>query len=151
MTNRRPRDPDQPILTRVPAERILLVSVLMVVGAFGLFEYELARRATTAEARTVAVNVLVMVETAYLLNCRSLTKSLLAVGLFSNPALLGGMTAMVGLQVLFTYLPFFHVVFESALIDLKAWARIVAVALGVMGVVAADKSLRRRRSSVPAG
>ena len=149
--NRRPRDPDQPILTRVLVERILLVSVLMVVGAFGLFEYELATGATTAEARTVAVNVFVMVETAYLLNCRSLTKSVLAVGLFSNPTLLGGMTAMVGLQVLFTYLPFFHVVFESAPIDLQAWVRIVSVALGVMLVVAAEKSLRRRRSAVHAG
>ncbi len=131
----------------MPAERILLVSVLMVVGAFGLFEYELARRATTAEARTVAVNVLVMVETAYLLNCRSLTKSLLAVGLFSNPALLGGMTAMVGLQVLFTYLPFFHVVFESALIDLQAWVCVAVVRQCPQGEQAVAGRVRPVRSS----
>jgi cation-transporting P-type ATPase F len=145
--NRRPRDPEQPILTRVLVERILLVSVLMLVGAFGLFEYELATGASTAEARTVAVNVFVMVETAYLLNCRSLTKSVLAIGLFSNPALLGGMTAMVGLQVLFTYLPFFNVVFGSAPIGGAAWGRVAAFAVVVMLVVAAEKAWRRRRAA----
>jgi cation-transporting P-type ATPase F len=33
---------------------------------------------------TVAVNVFVMVELFYLFNCRSLTKSMFAIGLFSN-------------------------------------------------------------------
>jgi cation-transporting ATPase F len=142
--NRAPRDPAQPILTRVLGERILLVSVLMLIGAFGLFEYELAAGATVAEARTVAVNVFVLVETAYLINCRSLTKSVLQIGVLTNPPLLLGMAGMIGLQVVFTYVPFFHVVFESAPIDLASWGRIVAVAVSVALVVAAEKSVRRR-------
>ena len=141
---RTPRDPDQPILTRVLGERILLVSVLMLIGAFGLFEYELASGATVAEARTVAVNVFVLVETAYLVNCRSLTKSVLQIGVFTNPPLLLGMAGMVGLQVVFTYVPFFHLVFESAPIDVASWGRIVAVAVIVALVVASEKSMRRR-------
>ena len=141
---RTPRDPAQPILTRVLGERILLVSVLMLIGAFGLFEYELAAGATAAEARTVAVNVFVLVETAYLVNCRSLTKSVLQIGVFTNPPLLLGMAGMIALQVVFTYVPFFHVVFESAPIDVASWGRIVAVAVVVAMVVAAEKSLRRR-------
>ncbi len=144
--DRPPRDPDQPILTRVLVDRIILVSVLMLIGAFGLFEYELASGATTAEARTVAVNVFVLVETAYLLNCRSLTQSFITLGFFSNPPLLAGMAAMVALQVLFTYMPFFHLVFESAPIDLAAWGRVAAVAFGVMLVVGVEKALRRRGS-----
>jgi magnesium-transporting ATPase (P-type) len=149
--DRPPRDPDQPILTRVLVERIVLVSVLMLIGAFGLFEYELMNGATTAEARTVAVNVFVLVETAYLLNCRSLTQAFVQIGFFSNPPLLAGMAAMVALQVLYTYLPFFHVVFESAPIDLAAWGRIVAVALGVMLVVGVEKAMRRRGAPTAAG
>ncbi len=144
---RAPRHPDQPILTRALLQRILLVSVLMLVGAFGLFEYERMTGASLEEARTVAVNVFVLVETAYLLNCRSLEKSVLQIGLLSNPPLLVGMAAMVGLQVLFTYLPFFHVVFGSAPIDLAAWGRIAAVAVGVSLAVAAEKTLRRRAAA----
>ncbi len=143
--DRPPRDPDQPILTSVLAARILLVSVLMLVGAFGLFRYELGTGAGVAEARTVAVNVFVLVEAAYLLNCRSLTRSFLQVGFFSNPPLLAGIAGMVALQILFTYLPFFHVAFGSAPIDAASWARVVAVALGVLLVVGLEKGLRRRR------
>jgi len=134
-----------PILTRVLVERILLVSALMLVGAFGLFQYELGTGATEAEARTVAVNVFVLVETAYLVNCRSLTTSVRQIGLFSNPPLIAGMITMLALQVAFTYLPFFTVAFDSAPIDLASWGRIVAVALLVSTVVAAEKALRRRR------
>jgi cation-transporting ATPase F len=121
--------------------------VLMLIGAFGLFEYELATGASAAEARTVAVNVFVLVETAYLVNCRSLTKSVLQIGVLTNPPLLVGMAAMIALQIMFTYLPAFHVIFESAPIDLAAWGRIVAVAVAVALVVGAEKSLRRRRAA----
>ena len=148
--HRPPRDPDQPILTSVLVQRILLVSVLMLIGAFGLFRYELGAGASVAEARTVAVNVFVLVETAYLLNCRSLTKSFLAIGFFTNPPLLAGMAGMITLQIVFTYLPFFHVAFGSAPIDAASWARVVAVALGVLLVVGVEKGVRRRRAALAA-
>ena len=42
---RPPRDPDQPLLTRALVVRILLVSTLLVAGAWWLFEWELAAAA----------------------------------------------------------------------------------------------------------
>jgi hypothetical protein len=56
-----------------PAHRARLL--LLLAGAFGLFLRELAQGHSLAEARTVAVNVFVMVEAAYLFNCRSLTRA----------------------------------------------------------------------------
>ena len=49
-----------------------------------------------AEARTVAVNVFVVVEAFYLFNCRSLTRSCIAVGVFSNPWVWVGTGLMAG-------------------------------------------------------
>ena len=67
----------QPILTFPLFMRTGLVSLLMLVGAFGLFLWELHMRgARWPQARTVVVNVIVMVEGSYLLNCRSLTHSI---------------------------------------------------------------------------
>ena len=61
------------------------VSLLMFAGGFALFLWELQREgASLAEARTVVVNAIVMVEAFYLLNCRSLTRSIFALGIFSN-------------------------------------------------------------------
>ena len=67
---RAPRAPRTPILSKALIGRIVLVSVLLLAGSFGLFLLEQARGHTLAEARTVAVNVFVVVEAFYLFNCR---------------------------------------------------------------------------------
>jgi len=144
---RPPRDPQEPILTRVLIWRILIVGFLMLVAAFGLFNYELRLAgASDNEARTVAVNVFVMVEVFYLLNCRSLTKSVFEVGFFSNPWVFGGACLMLVLQLLFTYVPAMNTAFGSAPIGIESWARIVAAGSVVMVVVGLEKFVARRRA-----
>ncbi len=82
---RPPRDPKTPILTGELIGRILLVSGVMLVGAFGSFEWAVGQGYSDAFARTVSVNVFVMVELFYLFNCRSLTKSMFAIGRLLQP------------------------------------------------------------------
>jgi cation-transporting P-type ATPase F len=142
--SRLPRDPKTPILTGVLVWRLFIVGLLLLTGAFGLFEWELRSGSTVAVARTVAVNVFVLVELFYLFNCRSLTQSMFRVGFFSNPLLFGGVTIMVIIQVLFTYLPAMNLMFHSTPIGLGAWGRILAVSLIVSFVVGIEKWLRRR-------
>ncbi|HDH17143.1 MAG TPA: cation-transporting P-type ATPase [Gammaproteobacteria bacterium] len=141
---RRPRDPKTPILTRELIGRIFLVGILLLAGAFGLFEWELINGAGTKEARTVAVNVFVMVELFYLFNCRSLTRSVFSLGVFSNPWIFGGVTIMLILQGLYTYLPAMNWMFNSAPISIAAWGRILAVGVIAYFVVGLEKWLRRR-------
>ncbi len=147
--HRPPRDPRQPLLTRALVGRIVLVSVIMVTAAFWLFQWEQDRGASIAEARTVAVNVFVLVEIAYLLNCRSLERSMLQVGIFSNRWLGAGIAITLALQVLFTYAPFMHTLFHSASIDLDAWLRVVGAAMVGYGIVGLDKWVRRRTALSP--
>ncbi|OEU82847.1 MAG: carbonate dehydratase [Desulfobacterales bacterium S5133MH4] len=144
---RPPRDPKRPILTRELIGRILMVGMLLLAGAFGLFEWELMAGASLAEARTVAVNVFVMVELFYLFNCRSLTKSMFRLGFFSNPPLFGGVAIMLILQALYTYLPAMNCMFHSAPISPEAWGRILAVALISSFVVGVEKCLRQRTTT----
>ena len=141
---RPPRPPSAPILDRVLVWRILLVGVLLLLGAFGLFLLELERGGSLAQARTVAANVFVMVETIYLFNCRSLTRSFWAVGLFSNRWVWVGVATMLGLQLAFTYLPLFNTLFHTAPIDARAWLGIVAFALACGAIVGAEKAVRAR-------
>ncbi|UCG12456.1 MAG: HAD-IC family P-type ATPase, partial [Deltaproteobacteria bacterium] len=54
--SRAPRDPKEPILNRALILRIVLVSFLLLVGAFGLFELELRASHNENLARTIAVN-----------------------------------------------------------------------------------------------
>ncbi len=143
--DRSPRDPKEPILTRVLIWRILIVGFLLLLGAFGLFKWELLGGALIAEARTVAVNVFVMGELFYLFNCRSLTKSVFEVGFFSNPWVFGGSAAMILLQMLFTYVPAMNTAFQSAPLGPASWVRILAVGSIVMVAVGIEKWFVRRR------
>ena len=139
---RPPRDPREPLLTRALMVRILLVSTLLVVGSWWVFEWEQANGATLAEARTAALNLFVAVEAVYLFSCRSLTRSVWRIGLFSNPwVVLGVATQALG-QAAITYLPVMNSVFDTAPISAGAWARILALAVAAGTVVAVDKRLR---------
>lgn len=130
----------------------MLVSLIMLVGAFGSFgwalgkgaEWGLGTAARNAHARTVAVNVFVMVELFYLFNCRSLTKSMFQLGVFSNRWIWGGVGSMVALQLLFTYAPFMNRFFHSSPIGWDAWWRFLLTAVVVYAIVGLEKWGRRK-------
>ncbi len=149
---RPPRDPREPILTFPLLMRTGLVTLVMTIGAIFLFHWEMqAEGETLAEARTVVVNTIVMVETFYLFNCRSLTRSMFSIGVVSNPWALGGAAAMIALQLLFTYAPFMNRLFHSAPLGATAWLHVLAVAALAYAVVGFEKWVRfRRRPAAPA-
>ena len=145
---RPPRQPKQPLLTFPLIMRTGLVSLMMVGGGVGLFLWELrVEHAGLEVARTVAVNIVVLVQLVYLFNCRSLNHSLFAIGLFTNSWTLLGSLAMLGAQLLLTYLPVMNNLFHTAPISGESWLRIAAVAGASFVVVEIEKWLRfgRRR------
>ncbi len=137
--HRQPRPPGTAILSGQLVWRTVLVSVLLLAGAFGLFLLELDQGHSLAEARTVAVNVFVMAQGFYLFNCRSLELSAWRLGLFSNPAIWYGVLIMALLQLLLTYVPLMNRLFATAPIGAVAWLEILAVAMLSSLVVSVDK------------
>ncbi|WP_018584851.1 cation-translocating P-type ATPase [Salinispora arenicola] len=137
--DRPPRDPAQPLLTGALVVRILLVSALIVAGAWWVFEWELGAGAELAEARTAAVNLVVSVQVFYLFSCRSLRHSAWRLGLFTNRWLIGGVLLQALGQLALTYLPVMNTLFRTAPIGPGTWLRILGVALVAGIVVALDK------------
>lgn len=142
---RPPHRPDAPILSPMLIARIAYVSLILLIGTFGLFVWERAQGAEIEVARTVAVNVLVLFEVFYLFSCRFLrAPSLNAAGLFGSRAVLTAIAVVLVLQALFTYAPPLHHLFGTAALDAAAWARIVLVASSVLVFVELEKFIRRR-------
>lgn len=142
---RKPRSPGQPILTRHLLFRICLVGILLLVGAFGLFDWELSHGESLEKARTVAVNVFVFGELFYLFNCRSLRYSMFHVGVFSNLWLIFGVSTMTLLQLLFTYWPPMQRLFGSAALGYDEWLLIIGVGFTIYAIVGLEKLLLRQR------
>lgn len=145
LMQRPPRDPAEPLLTRALGARTLMVSVLMLAGAYGLFLLERdSLNASLEQARTVAVNTIVVIEAFYLLNCRSLTRSMFSLGLLSNLWVHLGIATMMAVQLLFTYLPVMNRVFHTAPLSGLSWLRILAAGAIVYAVVEIEKWFRTR-------
>lgn len=142
---RPPRPPDEPILTGFLLFRIGFVGLLLTAASFGLFEFELSQGEPIEKARTAAVNVFAVGQSFYLLNCRSLTHSMLRVGLFSNPWLWGGIAAMLLAQAAFIYLPTFHWLFHTAPLGGEEWLLTVIAGFAVYILVGYEKFLRDMR------
>ncbi|HYR05128.1 MAG TPA: cation-transporting P-type ATPase [Gallionella sp.] len=143
--HRPPRDSAEPLLGEFLLWRVFFVSCLMVASVLGFFLWEQARGESIAAARTVAVNVLVMSEIFYLLNCRFLLAPYHSLRGFttSRPVLIS-IAVVVALQALFTYAPLFQRLFGTAAIDAMAWWRILLFGALLFLVVEIEKAGLRR-------
>lgn len=141
---RPPRRADEPVITRELGIRIGLVSLLLLTGAFGLFEWNLLQGHSLETARTVALNMFVFGELFYLFNCRSLRYSMFRLGVFSNPWLIIGALIMMVLQLFLTYSPTMNLLFGTAPIGPTEWVSILGGGLAIYVVVGAEKWLRLR-------
>ncbi|MFD4248418.1 cation-translocating P-type ATPase [Amycolatopsis thermoflava] len=144
LMRRPPRPPARPLLTRNLVRRIGLVSALLVAAAFAGYHWELAGGGSLAQARTVAVNVFVGVQIAYLFSCRSLDHSLVRARPGRNRMLGVGLGITVLLQALITYVPGMNRMFHTAPIGWDSWWPVLAAAAVAFVVVEADKLIRSR-------
>ena len=143
---RPPRQPNSPILTKELIIQIAIVSICILISVYGLFELALKDQMSTEEARTIAVNTIVMIEIFYLFNCRSLTKSVFRMGFFSNKWIFFGVTLMILLQIVFTYTPVMNEIFQSKPIGIESWLKILAVAVITFLIIEIKKLVSSKKN-----
>jgi magnesium-transporting ATPase (P-type) len=143
LMQRQPKHPDQPILTRLLVFRSVVVGIILTAAAFWLFEWELAEGEPIPKARTAALNVFVIGQAFYLLNCRSLTYSMFKIGVFSNSTIWAGITLMLLAQAAITYLPSMNRLFHTMPLGLSEWGLSALCGLVIYLSVGFEKMLRR--------
>lgn len=144
--SRPPRPPQKPILDSFVIGRTTIAAILMTAGAVGLFSYEYATALADgytevmalAEAQTMAVTTVISFQIFYMLNCRSLRKSIFKIGLFTNKIVFIGVGALITLQAAFIYLPPMQRIFGTTSLDLQdlSFALLVgALIFPVIGII----------------
>ncbi|MEM6354141.1 MAG: HAD-IC family P-type ATPase [Pseudomonadota bacterium] len=114
LMRRPPRRTEEPILSRFVLWRVALVSLLFCAGIFGMFTLAQAQGASLEEARTVAVNTLVVMEIFYLFSVRFLTTTAVSLrALVGTGPVLIAVSAVAVLQLAFTYAPFMEAFFDT--------------------------------------
>lgn len=146
---RPPRNPKEPLLSRFLVWRIIFVSLILVVGTFGLFLWEREQGESVELARTVAVNTLVMFEIFYLFSARYLlAPSLNREGILGNRYVLYAIGLLILFQLAFTYFAPMQTLFKTVDIGIDAWIRIILVASTVLILVELEKMVLRRYASL---
>ncbi|HEX4141665.1 MAG TPA: HAD-IC family P-type ATPase, partial [Candidatus Methylacidiphilales bacterium] len=136
LMDRPPRPMSESLVSGELVFRTAIVSLVMLIGALFLFNFELTYQgASLAEAQTVVVNVAICVQAFYLLNCRSLHRSFFSVPFFSNHMIWIGIGATVLAQGIFTYVPIFHQLFHTDDIPAHSWLRITAVGIVSFAII----------------
>lgn len=151
LMTRPPRSPRARLLNGLLLWRVVFVSTLLLLGTFGHFLWLEQGGASHAQARTAAVNTLVVGTLFYLFNSRYVLAPVLnRRGMFGSRAVWLAVAILVLLQMAFTYLPWFQRLFGTTSLDPFSWLVILAFGLGVLLAVEAEKwtfrSMQTRRS-----
>ena len=143
---RSPRPPGESLISGVLLWRISFVSLLLVAGALGHYQFMLSEGASQALASTAAINTLVTGQVFYLINSRFILEPSWNVRgvLGSRPALVS-IAILAVLQFSFTYLPFMQFLFQTEALGLEAWARIAVFGLAVFLAVELEKTYFRKK------
>jgi len=142
--HRPPRRPGASLLPPMFVWRIVLVSVLMCAGTFGLFLAVIGAGGSVEDGRTAAVNALVLCECVYLLNTRSILRPAFTRAGARNPLIWLGILVVLLMQGLYTYLPASQRLFGTTAIGAGVWGGVFGIAILLFLAVELEKTAMRR-------
>ena len=76
-----------------------------------------------------------------------MNKSIFQLGIFTNMWLFGGVAVMMTIQMVYTYLPLMHSLFQSTAIGAASWGRITLAGVAAYLIVELEKKLRSRKGA----
>jgi calcium-translocating P-type ATPase len=140
---RPPRRRDAPILSGTLVWHVVLVASLFLAAVFGIFAYAIDRGHSLALARTMAMNMLVVLEVFHLFFIRNLHgTSLTWAAVRGTPVVWAVVIAIAGAQVAVTYLPPLQGILGTEAIPLGEGALIVAIGVAFFALVEIEKQMR---------
>ena len=147
LMSRPPRRREESLVTPFMLWRIIVVSILFTIGAFGVFSWAHASGYDVETARTMVVNLFCIMEIFYLFNVRYMrTSSMSLQALRGTPAVWAAVVAVIIAQLIFTYSPWMHVIFESRPLAVSEWFVLVMCGVVLMVLLELEKWLLRRLS-----
>jgi magnesium-transporting ATPase (P-type) len=141
--DRPPRRIDAPILSGLLLWRVVFVSILFAVGAFGMFAWAESRGLSHEMARTMVVNTVVVMEIFYLFSVRYIHGTSVTVqGVLGTPAVLLGVGTIILLQLTFTYLPLMQRLFDTRSVAFADGVAIIAVGIALLAIIELEKRIQ---------
>lgn len=140
-----PRARSESLLRGFVVWRVVIVSLLFLAGIFAAWYWAIDQYGDETMARTLAVNTLVAMEIFYLFAVRYLDSASITLrGVLGTPIVLGAVAAVMVLQLLFTYLPWFNQTFGTQALSLPMLGFAAAAGVLVLVLLEIETALRTR-------
>ncbi|MDR0423385.1 MAG: HAD-IC family P-type ATPase [Rickettsiales bacterium] len=144
-----PRNPAESLFDRVMIKRIIMSSLIMILGCFGVFKYFYDTNLKTnpdgalVMARSCCLFLLIMFQNIQVFNARSESKTLFN-RFFSNPFLLISIAFVTLLHVIASYLPFFDKFLEIDPLGKSELSIVLPTTLLIVIAMEAEKFIRKK-------
>ncbi|MGD9865051.1 MAG: HAD-IC family P-type ATPase [Pseudodonghicola sp.] len=140
---RPPRARAAPLLTGALVWHIVLISVLFLFAVFGIYAYAIDRGHSPALARTMAMNMLVVLEIFHLFFIRNIYgTSLTWAAVRGTPVVWVCVVTVTAAQCAVTYLPPLQVVFGTEPVPLTDGLLIVGIGAVFFALIETEKQMR---------
>ncbi|MGD9876157.1 cation-translocating P-type ATPase [Desulfococcus sp.] len=142
---RPPRRPQEPLFDSVLAQHVIWVGLIIGLTALGVGALYHDVRDPDNRWQTMIFTTLAFMQMGQALASRSTRASLMSMGFFSNPVLIGlvGITALLQLMVL--YVPFFAPFFQVVPLGVGELLVCAGLGLGMLLLIEMEKAWQRRR------
>ena len=140
---RPPRPRDAPILSGELVWYVIMVALLFLAAVFGIFTYALDRGYPLAQAQTMAMNMLVVLEIFNLFFIRNIhSTSLTWAALRGTKVVWTVVIAVTAAQFAVTYLPPFQMILGTAALPLADGLLIVGIGVAFFAILEIEKQIR---------
>jgi P-type Ca2+ transporter type 2C len=147
--SRMPRRPDAPVITKKGIFLVLIQGFF--ISIFTLLAFVLilfVEKGGIVRARTVAFIVLACSQLFHSFNCRSMTRSVFTLGLFSNAKLVLAVFISFVLQVAVIHFPFGQKIFKTEIMGIFDWFLILIISSFPLWTMELCKIFFRKRNIV---
>ena len=128
---KKPRSPKERIFNKLMVERTIVAALTMGLVGFGFFYFMLQNGWSEHSARNALLLLMVLFENVHIGNCRSETKSALALSPLRSPILLIGTVSAFLIHVGAMYSPFGQKILQTEPVQLNTWILLIALALTI--------------------
>ena len=140
-----PRDPKEPIFNNIMLKRIIITSIVMIFGCFGVFKYFLDTTGNVKLARSVTIFLMILFQNMQIFNARSESLSLFKQSFFKNPFLFISITIVTLIHIVASYIPSFDTFLKIEPLGWNELKIIIPIALLIIIVMELEKLIRRKR------
>lgn len=138
-----PRQRNQPLLSRTLIWHIVFITVLFVVGVFGIYSYAINQGYTIELARTMAMNTLVVMEVFHLFFVRNMYGTSLTWKAVRGTRMVWYAVILVTMgQLAITYLPAMQSIFKTEAVSFGDGMLVIAIGVALFAVAETEKQLR---------